>query len=371
MNFQKTFFLILIFFFSFAAAKAFFFKNKKENSQNIDSTLDEYLILYSQKNVHLASLKDMKTLKTWDIQSSEAQLTKNCELLFNDNASSNTLKKIDWQGKKTWEYQAEGIIRDNFQLTKQGNLVLISTNVIPENIELELNCKNSQTLSDEILEINQSGETKFNWLFHKHYRPFLDNDWIKCNSRNLTKIESSLYNGDFFNWADPSSIYVLGENKWWDQGYTQFKPGNYLVSLRKFNRLNIIEKTSKRVVWTYEGDNAKLVLPGKVEMIPKGLPGAGNIMVFDRGEKFSRIIEFNPINKKTVWLHKNHSSFISRRGGFQRLKNGDTFLSDDASLRSIIVGKDSKIKWKYSNQSHYWSKVYHLYPKKDFAHCLR
>lgn len=86
-----------------------------------------------------------------------------------------------------------------------------------------------------------------------------------------------------------------------------------------------------------------------VHMIPWGLPGAGNVLVFDNGgasgyggtteatsaptrysRTYSRVLEFNPITIEIVWQYGDGSgeNFYSQLiSSAQRLPNGNTLIA--------------------------------------------
>ena len=120
-------------------------------------------------------------------------------------------------------------------------------------------------------------------------------------------------------------------------------------------------------------------------MIPRGLPGEGNILVFDNGgwagyglpnpmapkgaknawRDYSRVLEFDPITLKIVWQytpaeaglvqpadsHRFYSPFIS---GAQRFPNGNTLITEGSGGRLIEVTAKHEIVWEYI--SPYWGK---------------
>ena len=116
-------------------------------------------------------------------------------------------------------------------------------------------------------------------------------------------------------------------------------------------------------------------------MIPKGLPGEGNILVFDNGgwagyglpdrmskdgtktdkRDYSRVIEIDPITLKVVWEYtgamiggrgmspmvantKFYSQLISSA---QRLPNGNTMITEGCCCRMFEVTADKEIVWEY------------------------
>ncbi len=115
-------------------------------------------------------------------------------------------------------------------------------------------------------------------------------------------------------------------------------------------------------------------------MIPKGLPGEGNLLVFDNGGEggygvpnptsptgnnnahrdYSRVLEFNPITLEVIWQYtpleagnllftdasKFYSSYISSA---QRLPNGNTLITEGSDGRLIEVTPEHEIVWEFIN----------------------
>ena len=107
-------------------------------------------------------------------------------------------------------------------------------------------------------------------------------------------------------------------------------------------------------------------------MIPKGLPGAGNILIFDnggpleddlykdsQGHAWSRIIEFDPITRKIVWEYSAPAEKVSgSQFGYrfffspfisiaQRLPNGNTMITEGSHGRVFEVTPDHELVWEY------------------------
>ena len=161
-----------------------------------------------------------------------------------------------------------------------------------------------------------------------------------------------------------NSVQPLPENKWYDGGDERFKPGNILVNARNIDMMYIVDKQTNKVVWegthTYKGGMAHSHEP---EMIEKGLPGAGNILIFDNG-LFPRnrdhsgqtfIIELDPVTQKIVWKYEtdgysNMKFFSKTMGSQKRLPNGNTFIAEDNTGRLFQVKPDGEIVWEYVNR---------------------
>ncbi len=87
-------------------------------------------------------------------------------------------------------------------------------------------------------------------------------------------------------------VSVLGENKWYDAGDERFHPDNLIFDARNANILAIISKKTGEIVWQIGPDFSKtkelrklgwIIGQHHFHMIPKGLPGEGNLLVFDNG----------------------------------------------------------------------------------------
>jgi hypothetical protein len=110
-------------------------------------------------------------------------------------------------------------------------------------------------------------------------------------------------------------------------------------------------------------------------MIPRGLPGEGNILIFDNGgfggfgapnptapyginnarREYSRVIEIDPVAMKIVWEYNANKSgyrdtfkfFSDYVSSAQRLPNGNTLIDEGAVGRLFEVTPDGEIVWEY------------------------
>ncbi len=121
-------------------------------------------------------------------------------------------------------------------------------------------------------------------------------------------------------------------------------------------------------------------------MIPQGLPGRGNILIFDNGgwagygapnpasadgvknawRDYSRILEINPLTLDIEWRYspyeadlpqptdsyRFYSPYISN---MQRLENGNTLINEGSNGRIFEVTRDHDIVWEYI--SPFWGKT--------------
>ena len=184
--------------------------------------------------------------------------------------------------------------------------------------------------------------------------------------------------GAGFDWLHLNSATYLGPNRWYDAGDERFHPENVIVSSRSANIVAIISRADGSIVWRLgpdvrenEGGSQirQIIGPHHPHMIPQGLPGAGNIMIFDNGgaagygfasptspngtsslaRASSRVIEIDPVEMRLVWSYTDGADFFSTNiSGAQRLPNGNTLITEGAPGRIFeVTSEGGNIVWEY------------------------
>jgi Arylsulfotransferase (ASST) len=127
---------------------------------------------------------------------------------------------------------------------------------------------------------------------------------------------------------------------------SRFRNGNLLICLRNVNLIAILDKNSKRIVWTYGTDN--LDWPHMPYMLANG-----NILVFDNGlhRKLSRVLEINPVTKQIVWKYEPGPNVLysGLQGSAQRLTNGNTLICESMRGHVFEVTRKGEIVWEFRN----------------------
>jgi len=92
-------------------------------------------------------------------------------------------------------------------------------------------------------------------------------------------------------------------------------------------------------------------------MIPPGLAGAGNILLFDNGGSFgappitrnySRILEVDPLTRNVVWKYEDPPNFFSgTMGSVQRLPSGNTLITEAAKGRLLEIDAGGNVVWTH------------------------
>jgi hypothetical protein len=126
--------------------------------------------------------------------------------------------------------------------------------------------------------------------------------------------------------------------------------GDFLVSIRELNLVAVINADATKILW--EAPPGLLELQHNATVIENG-----HILIFDNGTSrgFSRLVEIDPATDEVVWKYGAGpaSEFYSgRRGGAQRLSNGNTLITESDRGRVFEVTKDGAIVWDFLNPEH-------------------
>jgi hypothetical protein len=322
---------------------------------------------------------------------------------------------VDWDGNIVWKYDGYEYIEDSGEtprwmarlhhdFQRQGNPVgYYAPGMEPlreKGCTLLLGHKNlycpeisdKRLLDDTIYEIDAEGTLLWEWVCSKHFAEF----GFREEAKNILARNPNMRppGGGMGDWMHLNSMSALGPNRFYDAGDERFHPDNIIVSGRETNLIFIVSKQNGEVVWKlgpYYDESPALrelgwiIGPHHAHMIPRGLPGEGNILVYDNGgwagygapnpgsptglknalRDFSRVLEIDPFTLKIVWqqtpkeiglLHPTdsnrfYSPFISSA---QRLPNGNTMITEGSGGRIFEVTPDHQLVWEYI--SPYWGK---------------
>jgi len=141
---------------------------------------------------------------------------------------------------------------------------------------------------DRLIEIAWNGDIVWEWVASDH----IDELGFSAEARKAIKAAPgfSAARGSF-EWLHINSATYVGPNRWYDQGDTRFTPTNVIISSREASLLAIVGRDGS-IVWRLGPDfseSKELRAIGQIigqhhaHLIPKGLPGAGNVLVFDNG----------------------------------------------------------------------------------------
>jgi hypothetical protein len=337
-----------------------------------DLCCNGYTIIFGGLNVKLVDMNG-RDVHSWklhtdlhDIRTDRARLLPNGHILTSRgrmHSTDGTIDEYDWDGRLAWRYIPEGKIpherwmgpHHDVWRKENGNTLLICREPVPEEYLKEVRnplWQNQTICGDTILEVDPAGEVVWEWNSHghldiNHYRLVASPGWF-----------AGEFNSTVVDWTHINTVRDIPENKWFDQGDQRFQPGNVIISPRQLDTVYIIDRESGDIVWEYGGDYFG-GLSGQHEpyMIPKGLPGEGNILVFDNGASpwkdlghagMSYVLEINPMTKELEWVYNDGQRFLSTyTSSAERLPNGNTLICEATGSRVFEVTPECETVWEY------------------------
>ena len=263
-------------------------------------------------------------------------------------------QEYDWEGNLVWNCPIPRSHHDIFR-KPNGNTLMIVAEDTPQNIREKATDKRRRQYihSDIIVEVTP--DNRVVWECHLC-------DLLDIERQNPTPASQEWWagpnNNTIADWTHTNTVQALPENKWFDVGDLRFKPDNVLISMRQLDTILVIDRDTNQIAWESQGDY-KGGFSGQHDshMIEKGIPGAGNIIVFDNGSSpykdldhvgCSFAIELDPVAQKTMWAYDDreffHSNFTS---AVQRLRNGNTLITEAWHGRIFEVTQEKETVWEY------------------------
>ena len=230
---------------------------------------------------------------------------------------------------------------------------------------------------DYLYEVDWNGKVTWEWLANQH----VDEFGFSPAARQAIRA-SAAYNRarDSVDWLHVNAATYVGPNRWYDAGDARFNPAHVLISSRQANFMAIVARDGS-IAWRMGPDystSAATLAIGQIigqhhpHIIPKGLPGAGNLLVFDNGgaagygpatpaapdgvgavgRGSSRVLEIDPVALKKVWEYsiagaESYRFFSHYVSSAQRLPNGNTLITEGADGRLFEVTTSGDIVWEY------------------------
>lgn len=127
---------------------------------------------------------------------------------------------------------------------------------------------------------------------------------------------------------------------------SMFAAGNLLISLRHLDIVAVIDPGQRRVVWAMKGLWRRQHDPVLLD--------TGKMLVFDNeaGPGRSRVLELDPATLRIAWSYEgsDEAPFYSETcGTSQRLRGGNTLITESDQGRAFEVTPDGRIVWEYVN----------------------
>lgn len=313
------------------------------------------------------------------------------------------IEEYDWDGNIVWSFEyADDMnqLHHDIERLPNGNILMIAWEVkLPEeaiaagrNPDL---LARSELWSEQIIEVQPTGSAggEIVWKWHAWDHLIQDYDSTKANFDNIADhpelIDINLINQEYANRADWLHFNAIDYNPYLDQ---------IIVSTPFLSEIWILDHstTTKEAAGHTGGKSGKggdilyrwgnpqnygagssadrkLFFQHDAQWIEPGLPGEGNILIFNNGEEsanraYSSVDELQPPldadgsyfrepasafgPEQLVWSYyaENKTDFFSPFiSGAQRLPNGNTLICSGMDGTFFEVSPEKEIVWKYVN----------------------
>src|SRR4029450_5154123 len=309
------------------------------------------------------------------------------------------LVQLDWDGKEVWrfdrteqvksqggqmvwsarqhhDWQRPGLAAGYYApgmpaISNDRTLLLTHSNVTNSKVS------DRRLEDDRLLGGAQDGKVLWDWRASDHADELGFSDEARAAIRQAIGFSSAR---DSYDWLHINAASYVGPNRWADEGDARFAPDNVIISSRESNIIAIVDRSGK-IVWRMGPDYrepdsirplGQIIGQHNPHIIPKGLAGAGNLLVFDNGGAAgygaanpaapdgrnsvrrgnSRVVEVNPVTFAKIWEYsvagvESYRFFSHYVSGAQRLPNGNTMITEGADGRVFEVTTTGEIVWEY------------------------
>lgn len=305
--------------------------------------------------------------------------------ILNGGAAMGIVQRVSWSGALLWEYTySTNTYRSHHDIEPMpnGNVLVIAWEVKTSAQSLQAGLNHSASLwPDHIIEVQPVGTTGGNIVWEWHFWDHLIQDYssaksnfgVVANHPELLDINVGSTSGDWmhvngisynperdqivFSSHNLDEFYVIDHGTTTAQaashsGGTQGKGGDLLY---RWGRPANYRASGTQVFNVVHNSN----------WIPAGLPGAGNILVFNNreGQGTSIVMEIAPPVTSSgaytlspgqaygptgaVWSYTASGFYSNHLGGCQRLPNGNTLIVQSTSGRMFEVNTSGTVVWNY------------------------
>jgi hypothetical protein len=244
------------------------------------------------------------------------------------------LVKLDKDSNVIWSYLQPA--HHDFDLASDGRIFVLTQEIVDEP-QPQVEHLAAPRLDDFVVVLSPDGE-------ELKKIPLLD-VVEQSDYRQLLWEISSFSRADALH---TNSVHVITEQE--AERFSFGTAGQLLVSFREPSAIGVIDIDEGKLVWAATGYWTGQHDPHILEN--------GNILLFDNRGNFrkpegrSRVVEFDPETMEIVWQYAGTADSpldSDIRSYSQRLRNGNTLITESNGGRILEVTPDRSIVWEYTN----------------------
>lgn len=303
---------------------------------------------------------------------------------INGGGATGILQRVAWNGTLLWEYTySSNTVRAHHDIEPMpnGNVLIIAWEVKTAAQTVQAGLNHSAALwPDHIIEVQPVGSNGGNIVWKWHFWDHLIQDYnssksnygvvadhpelldinVGSTANDWMHINAISYNPDLDQIVISShyldEIYVIDHSTTTQEaaGHTGGKSGKGGDILYRWGRPANYRAPGSAVFRVVHGAN----------WIADGLPGAGNILVFNNRENQgnSIVMEINAPDSAyqypilpgrahgpaaATWSYTANGFYSNHLGGCQRLPNGNTLIAESTSGYLFEVSSNGSVVWSY------------------------
>ena len=333
---------------------------------------------------------------TWRLEGSSVYIAKLLEngnlMVFHSRPGRDSwITEVDWASNIVWEYPAAGVHHD-FLILPNGNLLFLMGGIMTRQEIITTGAEQvprGEWIYDYLREVKptgpNSGEIVWEWSTLDHL--VQDHDPSKSNYGPIAERPGRID----INY----SLHQI-RSDFWDHDWTHINAIDYnpvldqiMLSVRNFSELWIIDRNTTteeaagpkgdllyrwgnpRAYGAGDYQDQQLFWQHYTHWIPPGLPGAGNVLIFNNGNEYAGLQRnYSSVDEITLpafehnayprdhseyaftparpqWIHTT-STYDPYASSAQRLPNGNTLICSDGSVVTQVT-PNGKTVWQYVN----------------------
>jgi len=309
------------------------------------------LNLYAPRHLSAAYLMDMdgSVIHSWSWGEGgwqEIEMDKNGDLLA--YVKDQYMLRLSWDSRVKWVNKMR--VHHDVTVAENGDIYALAR------VDLIgfLRCIPVPVLNDSIVVFNPDGEIKEIIPLFSILKPFLPvkrisaiHAWImKPGSQKMFR-SLRRAQGYLLPYDSPADLMHINNVEILPKDIPGIAhKGDLLISARNINLVAILDRETKRVVWSWG--------PGEIRLQHHAsFLDNGHILIFDNRtsrEGFSRIVELDPVTRTIVWQYKSdppENFFSAFQGSCQRLPNGNTLITESHAGYIFEVTPAGDLVWGF------------------------
>ncbi|MCB0339919.1 MAG: aryl-sulfate sulfotransferase [Bdellovibrionales bacterium] len=343
--------LVAILFLGYATRQYVYQNGLKERGVFLfrPTSVSEGVNLYASTRTPVALLVDNegKVLHKWNGKNHSGRGWHNVELTSSGDLFAITtdvaIEKLDAKSEVVW--RVNGGFHHDLDIDQKGDIVALSR----REEKVTYSKGTIRILNDYISFINADGKIETELSVYSIAKHLVPVDRINLAIEWVDKVQPNVIEND-----TPGEIFHTNSIEFIRQEIPGFaKAGDLLLCFRDLDRVVVIDPVSRKLVW--EWGDGQLDRPHHPTLLKNG-----NLLIFDNGERrgYSRVIELDPRTNKIDWEYLGdppESFFSFKRGGSQRLQNGNTLITLGEPGIVMEVTPAKEIVWEFRNPMGFWS----------------